>query len=63
MKLRASGGGLGSGVIATSKSRVRGSTHHAAVILMSGRHLADQEFPATPDGWPARLDDDAGPRP
>ncbi|WP_182910007.1 IS110 family transposase [Microbispora sp. H13382] len=28
-----------------------GSTHHAAVILMSGRRLADQEFPATPDGY------------
>ncbi|MGI5158569.1 IS110 family transposase [Microbispora sp. CA-102843] len=32
-----------------------GSTHHAAVILMSGRRLADQEFPATPDGYAALL--------
>ena len=28
-----------------------GDTHHAAVILMNGRRLADREFPATHDGY------------
>jgi len=28
-----------------------GATHHAAVILTSGRHLADREFPATASGY------------
>ena len=27
-------------------------THHAAVVLMNGRRLADREFPATAAGTP-----------
>jgi transposase len=32
-----------------------GTTHHAAVILTSGRHLADREFPATSNGYAGLL--------
>ncbi|MFI7226923.1 IS110 family transposase [Nonomuraea angiospora] len=32
-----------------------GRTHHAAVILMNGRRLADAEFPATGEGYAALL--------
>jgi transposase len=32
-----------------------GATHHAAVILTSGRHLADREFPATASGYAGLL--------
>lgn len=31
-------------------------THHAAVVLMNGRRLADREFPATAAGYAALLD-------
>ncbi|MFE7046681.1 transposase [Streptomyces atratus] len=33
-----------------------GQTHHAAVIDSVGRHLADQEFPATIRGYRDLLD-------
>jgi transposase len=33
-----------------------GQTHHAAVIDSVGRHLADQEFPATIGGYRDLLD-------
>lgn len=31
-------------------------THHAAVVLMNGRRLADAEFPATADGYASLLE-------
>src|SRR5712664_1571667 len=51
--------------VTTTKSKKRritggvdthSGTHHAAVVLMNGRRLADREFPATAAGYQALLE-------